>query len=220
MNNLYEITPLDTLFFRGSTPMEAGQYNTVSMFPPPVSVIKGAFWTEYCKLNNKPYSEGLKDGNIPIDVNGIFIKKDNKLYVPCPSTWYYDNKDKILSGKDFKDVKLCKAESKSEEFAAMGISTSAGNVVFVKPEVDAKPLTGSWISLDALKSDKKKLNEDDILLPSDIYAMESRTGVGLDSKKHTVEGKLYTSTHVKLHLGITLVVSLLQTIQSIQHSLP
>ena len=44
MSKTYEIIPLDTLFFRGSTPMEAGQYNTVSVFPPPVSVIKGAFW--------------------------------------------------------------------------------------------------------------------------------------------------------------------------------
>ena len=49
MSKIYEMTPLDTLFFRGSTPMEAGMMTTVSLFPPPISVIKGALWTAYCR---------------------------------------------------------------------------------------------------------------------------------------------------------------------------
>lgn len=47
MSVFYEIIPLDTLFFRGSTPMEAGQNVAVSMFPPPVSVIEGSFRTAF-----------------------------------------------------------------------------------------------------------------------------------------------------------------------------
>ena len=34
MSISYEMQPLDTLFFRGSIPMEAGMQNVVSVFPP------------------------------------------------------------------------------------------------------------------------------------------------------------------------------------------
>ena len=70
MSKFYEIQPLDTLFFRGSTPMEAGLMNSVSMFPPSASVIKGAFWTAYCNETDKSFSEGLIDDKIPFEVEG------------------------------------------------------------------------------------------------------------------------------------------------------
>ena len=210
-SNIYEIIPLDTLFFRGSTPMEAGQYNTVSVFPPPVSVIKGAFWTACCQHENKPFTEGLKEGGpIPFDVSGIFIKKsfaekDCRIYIPAPATWYYDSEKKAERGCDLKGKILCIAEEEPllDRFSAC---SSAGKVVFVEPKEDAKPLAGAWISLDFIKDPKVRFGERDVILSNEIYSLENRTGVALTTDKRAVEGQLYTSSHLRFHDGVSIIV--------------
>ncbi len=211
MSKTYEIIPLDTLFFRGSTPMEAGQYNTVSVFPPPVSVIKGAFWSAHCLHEKKSFSEGLREGGvIPFDVTGIFIKKsfgeDYKIYVSAPATWYCDSGEKAEKGSDFKGKTLCVAEEEPllDRFSAR---SSAGKVVFAEPKEDAKPLAGAWISLDFVRAPRRHFSERDILLTKDIYSLENRTGVGLTPDKRAVDGQLYTSSHLRFHDGVSIVVT-------------
>ena len=213
MTNFYEITPLDTLFFRGSTPMEAGQYSAISLFPPPASVLKGAFWTAYCKKNAFSFSENLHDGEIPIAIRGFFIKKtfDNgkeKYYVPAPATWYYDSGDKAKKGSDCKDNKLCIALDKSNTFSRLNMKSSAGSIVFVVPKEDAKPLANAWICIDFIKEPKANFSEDSVLLTSDIYSFEARTGVALDMNKIAKDGQLYSSTHIRLHEDISFVICL------------
>ncbi len=210
-SNIYEIIPLDTLFFRGSTPMEAGQYNAVSVFPPPVSVIKGAFWSAHCLHENKPFDEGLKEGGIiPFDVTGIFIKKsfaekDYKIYIPAPATWYYDSEKKAERGTDLKDKTLCIAEEEPllKNFSAC---SSAGKVVFVEPKKDAKPLAGAWVSSDFIKEPKSCFGDRDVLLSNDIYCLENRTGVALTTDKKALDGQLYTSSHLRFRDGISIFV--------------
>ena len=207
MNTFYEITPLDTLFFRGSIPMEAGMQNVDSLFPPPVSVLKGALWTVYCSKTGTAFNAGLIAGKIPLEINGFFIKKDEKLYAPAPSTWYYDSDEKVKKGKDCDRKNLCIAESKKETFERLGIKSSAGDVVFVNAEIDAQPLSGAWILIDFLQKPAEKFSEDTILFTSDIYSSESRTGVGLTQDKIAEDGKLYSSTHIRLHDGISFVIT-------------
>lgn len=52
------------------------------------------------------------------------------------------------------------------------------------------------------------MGEDDFLLQNEIFTFEQRTGVALDSKKHTVEGQLYSSSHVRLNDDVSLVFSI------------
>lgn len=215
MSKFYEIQPLDTLFFRGSTPMEAGMMNTVSMFPPPESVIRGAFWTTYCNQKNKKYTEGLttddltNEKKIPFEVEGFFIKKDDRIYLPCPATWYYDSSEKITTGSNLKDTPLIVAKNISEDIKEkLKMKSSAGDVVFVNPKNDAKSLLGSWVLLDFFKNPKDKFSEKDILFVKDIYATESRTGVALDSNKKAKDGQLYSSSHIRMNDDITFVIQL------------
>ncbi len=213
MTKFYEITPLDTLFFRGSTPMEAGQYNSVSLFPPPASVIEGAFWTTYCKNNSRSFDAGLQNGKIPMEITAFFIKKIDekgapKYYVPSPATWYYDSKDKAKNGAACKEKPLCVADDKSAVFSELNMNSSAGSVIFAVPKEDAKPLTNAWISVDFIKKPKEKFSEDSILFSSDIYSSESRTGVELTKDKMAEDGKLYTSAHIRLRGNISLVVGI------------
>lgn len=212
MNVLYEITPLDTLFFRGSTPMESGFMNTVSLFPPPVSVLKGAFWTELCKQKNITFEKDLINGKIPLEVNGIFIKKTlnnkkSKIYMSTPSTWYCDSDKKVLSGKDMQAQKLIFAQNKSSLFEKFCVKTSSQNTFFVKAQKEAFSLLGTWVCVDFYNSNKTEINQDDFLFINDIYSTENRTNVALDINKKSIDGKLFSSTHIRLKDEISIVVS-------------
>jgi hypothetical protein len=122
------------------------------MFPPSESVTKGAFWTAYCNETGRCFSEGLIDEKIPFEVEGFYIKKDEKYYIPCPTTWYYDSEKKVSLGKELNGKKLVVAKDCSEIFNTLGMSSSAGKIVFVKPEVEAQPLLGAWICVDYFKN--------------------------------------------------------------------
>ena len=209
MSDCFEIIPLDTLFFRGSTPMESGMMNVVSVFPPPVSVIKGAFWTAVHSKEGD-FSDGLVNGEIPLEVTGFFIKKidkDNKklYYAPAPATWYYDNDKKISSGEKLDGIKLIEAKE-MQETEKLGMTSSAGDVVFVKAEKDSKSLSGAWVSIDFLKNPKSKFGKNDVLFEGDIFSKENRTNVALDSNRKAKDGQLFSSTHLRLNEGISLVV--------------
>ena len=210
MADYFEIIPLDTLFFRGSTPMESGMMNVVSAFPPPVSVIKGAFWTALHSDNGDYKSTLDENGNIPLEVAGIFIKKIDKekkvkYYAPAPATWYYDNDKKISSGEKIEGIKLIKAK-KMPETEKLGMTSSAGEVVFVKAEKDSKSLAGAWVSIDFLKNPNPKFGKNDVLFEGDILSKENRTNVALDENRKAKDGQLFSSTHLRLNEGISLVV--------------
>lgn len=206
MNRCFEIIPLDTWFFRGSTPMESGMMNIVSIFPPPVSVIKGTFWTELCNSKNKDYSYGMIDGNIPFEVTGIFIKKDDSIYVAAPATWYYDCEKKITNGSNLKGIPL-KIAKKNNTMTALGMTSSAGDVYFVKAEQDSKSLSGAWIKLEFLKKPKDTFESDSVLFPGDIYSLENRTNVALDENRRAKDGQLFSSTHIRINDGFSLVTA-------------
>lgn len=221
MSLFYEINPLDTLFFRGSVPMEAGQNIAVSMFPPPVSVFEGAVRTAVLKQKNidlKKYASGEDDslnaligepgGKPPFVITSIMIRKNEKCYVKAPATWYFDSENKPKDKSEFLNKKIIAARDMNKELDALCVMSSEENVPFVRAEKSIQPLGSIWISLDFLKSGKNKFSDgNDFLLQSEIYAFENRTGVALDEKKHTVESQLYSACHVRLFEGISIVVS-------------
>lgn len=207
MRTCYEITPLDTLFFRGSIPMEAGMQNVESLFPPQASVLKGALWTAYCLDKGKDFKTELVDGKIPIEISGFFIKKNEMLYASAPATWYYDCDEKKKKGSELKDISLCIAKDVSVIFNSLNMKTSAEDVVFVKSESEAQPLNGAWVQIDFIQNSAVKFSENTVLFAADVYSSESRTGVGLTAEKKAEDGKLYTSTHVRLHDGISFVIA-------------
>lgn len=220
MSVFYEIVPLDTLFFRGSVPMEAGQNAAVSMFPPPVSVFEGAIRTAALKQSNidlKKYAEGKETSlnsiigspgeKPPFMITSICIKKDGMCYVRPPASWFLDSKTKSQEKSDYMGKNIISAEQNNFLLENMFVQSSVSNPPFVRAEYNLQPLSNIWISADFLSSSKNQLEEKDFLLQSEIYAFENRTGVALDEKKHTVESQLYSACHVRLFEGISIVVS-------------
>lgn len=221
MSLFYEIIPLDTLFFRGSTPMEAGQNASVSLFPPPVSVFEGAVRTAVLRQKNvdaKKYALGEDSllnsliGNPgekpPFEVAAVLVKKGGKYYAKAPATWYFDSDKKPKIKTEYFGLPIISAKNMNEELAALFVQSSGENVPFVRAEKNLQPLGNIWISLDFLKSGKNQLSENDFLLQGEICEFENRTGIALDEKKHTVEGQLYSSSHVRLLDRVSLVFAL------------
>lgn len=213
----YEFTPLDTLFFRGATPMEAGQLTAVSLFPPPVSVFIGAIRTAVLKQKDISFKD-YKAGNYgihseletligkagapsPFAVTSFFIKKKGHCFLQAPVSWYLDSKKKPLAKSDYTKGTLIQAAYYAEAFTKLCIASSEANLPFVKAEAEAQPLSALWIAADFFNAPKPHLTEDDFLLNSEVYTVESRTGIGLDANRHVVEGKLYTASHLRLSEG-------------------
>lgn len=221
MSITYELIPLDTLFFRGSTPMEAGQNTATSIFPPPISVIMGAFRTESVKQSQYSLNEylqgtclelntliGSPDETPLFEIEHFFVKKQDKYFIPAPATWYLDSPSKPKSIDDFMGKNLIQATFHDETMKKLHCLSSAGTIAFVHPQFEAQPLTGVWISLDFLHSTRKQFEKNDFLLTNDIFSTENRIGVGLDSNKHTIEGQLYSASHIRLHSDVSLCITL------------
>jgi hypothetical protein len=64
MNIWYELTPVDTLFFRGAEAMEAGLLGTGALFPPPVSVVLGALRSAVVRQSGSSFTD-YNTGNCP-----------------------------------------------------------------------------------------------------------------------------------------------------------
>ena len=221
MSIFYEIIPVDTLFFNGSTPMTAGQNAAVSLFPPPVSVFEGAVRTTVLlqkNINLQNYASGKDESLVnligkageeaPFKIDSFMIKKDGRFYVQAPQTWYFDTDSAIKTKKNYLNQKIIQTKDFQKEFEALSVMSSEKNIPFARAEKKLVPLKNIWISLNFLKSKNNVLGEEDFLLQNEIFTFEQRTGVALDSKKHTVEGQLYSSSHIRLNDDVSLAFSI------------
>lgn len=221
MSVFYEIIPLDTLFFRGSTPMEAGQNVAVSMFPPPVSVIEGSFRTAFLLqkgISPEDYASG-KDtsaneiiGNpsekAAFEVSSILIKKNGQFYAKVPASWYLDSEKNPKEKTDYIGKTIVEAKRNQKFLDDMFVMSSSESLPFAQAKENAQPLGNIWVSIDFINSARKVLEENDFLLQNEILSFEQRTGIALDSSKHTVEGQLYSASHIRLLDGVSMIVGI------------
>lgn len=232
MGICFELNPIDTLFFKGSEPLIAGQAIANSLFPPPVSVIKGALRTAYLKQNNISF-EDYKNNNVneeiinnigycgkeaPFNIKAILLKKQDTYYLPVPLNWFLDislENKKFLFNKqnnkvNFNNIKIIKTKNQSELLSKIGINCSHSNIPIAElMSNDENPtsLCGKWISLKAFKT--KKINTNDIVSENEFISIEYRTGIELDVKKRTTKkGQLYSAGHIRFAPETKLIIIL------------
>ncbi len=221
MNLWYELTPIDTLFFRGNEPMEAGQATSAPLFPPPVSVVQGALRTALLRERGVAFQD-YKRGNVseeiiqhigrsgedaPFSITAILLKFNGIVYAPAPAGWFIDAADKPTTGTDYVGKKVVVASTSESDVAAMGVLSSSGTVSLVVTREEALSLAGCWINIELFTKEVVTFSPGDLLTDSELFTIENRTGIEIDNTRKVVEGKLYSANHIRLHDGVTIIVA-------------
>ncbi|MBN1984604.1 MAG: hypothetical protein JW795_23965 [Chitinivibrionales bacterium] len=224
----YEITPLDTLFFRGAEPMEAGQLAAAPLFPPPVSVLSGAIRTTVLKQKNIAFaaynagsvSQGIidlvgksGDETAPFAVTAVLVKYNNTVYAPAPYCWFVDTEKRPACGSGYENLAIIKAGNlRVKTLGRLKIKTSEMPLPVVSARKTAFSLGGAWLRYELLvRPGTVALENQDVLHAQELYAVENRTGISLlddagRSTRKVKEGALFTAGHIRLREGVSLVV--------------
>lgn len=232
MSIYYKVTPVDTLFFRGAEPLEAGQLTSTGLFPPPVTVISGALRTAVLKQKNirfEDYNKGSVSAdvtkligesgkNAPFTVTAVLLKNGENIYAPAPYSWFVDvdSNKKPTNSSEFAGLVLYRADYCNENARQQfGISASVSPLPLVVTKDEAICLGGNWIRLELLyKKDQITLAKGDILTPKELYGTENRTGISLLEKetdrptRQVREGALYTAGHIRLADGVSMIIGI------------
>jgi len=216
----YELTPLDTLFFRGAEPLEAGMGMAPPLFPPPVSVILGAFRTAFLIQKGVSFEEYTKNRaadeivstighpgkDAPFSVTAILLKQGGKLYAPAPAHWFVDSERKLVRGDDYAGITVRTPSVKADIMKNLLIVSSPTTPPMVVAKKEARSLAGSWVGLELLGKGEVTLAKGDLLTAHDLYLTEPRIGIGLREGKTVEEGKLYTANHLRLREGVSILI--------------
>lgn len=216
----YELIPMDTLFFRGNEPMEAGQAPSVPLFPPPVSVLLGAFRTGYLVQKRISFPD-YKRGNVsdevistigkcgqdpPFSVTAILLRRNGEFYAPAPAHWFVDSEKKPQKGDAYKGLKVLTCLVRSETLKKLSVVSSSLDLPMVVTKNEASSLAGTWVRLELFGKGEITLAEGDVLTAGELYDLEPRIGIGLTPGKTVEDGKLYNANHLRLRDGVTIAV--------------
>lgn len=165
------LDPLDTLFFRGSESMVAGEDHEVrSVFPPLPATLMGALTTAMLQQRSiRPEDYVQKKGPPPeitsqypllgvpgrpgFQVLGPFFRaevenKEIEWFFPAPAHWYAS-----ISGKekDIQKVEVHPVEILTEKYQALRMCGSVSDPVWVlnPKRENLKSLAGMWVNTEA-----------------------------------------------------------------------
>ena len=217
MSVWYEFYPSDTMFFRGAEPLDPGiNYQTELVFPPPPSVISGAMRTavlsqkditiqDYKKGHEIKGDIGAYGEDAPFSVIGPILKKENIYYIPAPFSWFAEK-----SGYK-KNVKILFSHEVDKNLINnLCIKSKAEITHWAKHHHDIKSIGGKWISIDAFKNKKSKMDTNTELLINEkkdtaLFSVEARTGIAIDKFRSVEEGRIYNARHIRLKKDVSLV---------------
>jgi len=225
-----EIRPLDTLFFRGGEPMEAGETHEAGapVFPPVPETIIGALRTAILAqkgidpecVKNLAEDEDLDPRGLPFwgspqrpgfSIAGPLLRVGGVDLFPAPATWFYQQTDDVLEINEARPLKEAP------------LKTKCPNILWVEnPHEDMEPLAGRfWLTKSALEREERfglkivcDLNEISATqaqaVPSSLLIkVEERVGIARDNVRRTVEkGYLYATRHLRLSPGVSLLIGL------------
>lgn len=196
---------LDTLFFRGGTPFNAGEGSSRgvrSIFPPSMRTLQGAVRAALAvgqgwKPNKELPSElGDSEGLGNLRLKGPFIRFNDSYLFPIPAV-LLEGDNGILRLKPGQEV----------------VNTDIGLVrlpEFVSKSDHPKPIDGKWITATGLS---KVLGggmpaHTDLISDCCLWGNEGRTGIEIDRSTRTVEEKkLYHTIHVRPKEGLCLTIT-------------
>ena len=229
------IEPVDTLFFRGAEGMEAGEHHEVdTMFPPLPETICGALRTAVMAQNQVVPAEFLDQPkrytHLPLlgtpersglTVTGPLFAVDGKMLFPAPAHWFTD-KNVLKEAKDGATIQV--ETARPLDSGGIGLCGGASKPFWVHRPIgrDLVPLSGYWVTADAIEAvgeekfslslcrDLEEFIPDNPILvePGILFRREPRTGIALTSGRTAQKGHLYSSVHIRMAEGVSLVFAI------------
>lgn len=219
----YTYKPIDTILVRGA---EDDSSSNITIFPPPAQTIAGAVRTAFLKehginiseyLNSKAEKEvydtiGKPGNQTPFSTVGPLFEKDGSVFVPVPSSWFYEKRETEDSDNDTFSIdaktiirarKITKIELKNNRI----YSSKPIRVWPEKLENSIEPLSEYFISIKDLNLTQTKGNIT-FYKSGFFYCKEERVGVALYDNRSTREGKLYGFSHFRLNNQVRLLFGL------------
>ena len=231
-----KLEPLDTLFFRGGEPMDAGETQDTGrpVFPPAPSTVVGALRTAILAQNKVSVEKVTRLGDdedldlykLPFwgtpqksgfrVVGPILCAGDTALF-PAPANWFY----KHTKHKSGHKIRVFVALPENDFPVKIGRPLAW----YVKdPPEDVDQMSGLfWVTKGALelKSEERfvldiERDVDNVSSDNpcavriyDLLSFEDRVGIARDNFSRSVrQGHLYATRHVRLKPGISLIVGL------------
>lgn len=212
MNRWYKIRPVDTFFFKGSTPMVMGENHTSEfIFPPHAATISGAVRTSVLRqqgVNFKEYTQnsfdnskilsaiGKAGADAPFDILGPLFSMEGKIFIPAPYIWYME--------KNNGDKKTAIPIYKGKPVDSPYVKTSKNKRFYIAKGKDGElsSMGGNWIELNDFYSKNTEIR---IRPLKDFFDREPRTGIALERNRKVRESHLYTFNHIRMKLDVELV---------------
>lgn len=229
-----EIDPCDTLFFRGTESMVAGEnHEAQTMFPPMPATIIGAIrtallgqqhiaprqyidnpgqWQQQCPLLGTPEKPGFSLVGPLLTINSVAL-------YPAPAHWMADLAD---NAKDGSEITVQAGEVLADSMP--GLCGSVARPFWIRRPCAAnmKPLAGYWVTaacFPQLASNKGTLIlrtkphkiriSDTALIPlTSLMRREERVGIALTKNRTVKSGHLYATRHIRLVSGVKLLAAI------------
>ncbi len=231
MKTWYKIRPVDTFFFKGSTPMVMGENHTSQfIFPPHKATLAGAVRTAVLKQQKIDFKDYMSDsfdnaqiisaigkaGDHPVfEIIGPFFSNNDQVFIPAPYSWYMEKSDvSKTKPHDFpkrepydfpkrEPVLIYKAKPVQSSY----IKTLGKNSLYIAKGRDGElaSLGGNWIDIDDFYSGKKSIRVRPL---QDFSTSEPRTGIALERDRRVRKSHLYTFNHVRLNPNVELIFGL------------
>ncbi|AEH45212.1 CRISPR-associated protein, Cmr3 [Thermodesulfatator indicus DSM 15286] len=229
-----EIKPLDTLFFRGGEPMEAGETHEAGrpIFPPAPDTIIGALRTailgqkgiDLAVVKKLGKEQDLDLENLPFwgsparpgfRIAGPLLKANGIVLFPAPANWFY-------SQPGWEPTRFVIYEARPDK-KTVSVKLPFNKALWVEnPPQDMERLSlGFWVNRKALENQEKfslevaesitDISEEKALaVPVELLLKtEQRVGIARDNRLRMVRtGHLYATHHLRLAKGVSLVVGL------------
>ncbi len=228
MSQTWELSAIDTLFFRESRPMEApGSSELNSVFPPPARTLAGAIRSHIGETQgvdwqafNKDESHELRsiigygDDLADIQLKGTWVHYKGQRLYPAPLTLlgFSDDKqdlDKITETQVLEIGKPYECDlGKNVRLAQLPINSS--NQKNSESTSRPSPLQNYWLTADGftrLLAGNVTTILDSLVQQNELFDNEHRLGIARDNQIRSVkEGMLYQTRHIRLKQEVALSV--------------
>jgi len=204
----WKFTPLDSCFFRGAQPFNAGEGGFVdSIFPPTAQTMTGMIRSAIGEANNINWGDYRKQAYLPMGE----IDQDGCLH--CSGPYLLHNGERLfpmplnlLHNRENSDWSFLIPSKQSYK-----CDINEGKEVHLptpkNQKMGGKPLASAWLTRDEMQKVLNGEHPSNLVDNRSIIQQESRTGIGRNNHTRLVqEGLLYFTRHLRLHAGVSLAM--------------